>query len=281
MTKSRRAPGRASAPLWIIWALCGVVIAACGDDESNCDPSSLLSYCLGNGASCDDNGDCASGYCGKELLPYDVSPGERVCRERSACKLAGCDRCALLGELGRNDGPMDQPVCVDPCFGDQLACSVCGCPTLNVCDPTTDRCVTPPPQFTQGSACKQDADCQSGYCRVSNQPDAAAERVCADRNEMQCDSVNAPCWGGTCWDSQSYLHPVCLASCESNADCTSLSGASFACVARAHGTGFECRLTCDSNNCGGITGNPGSCSTGTLKEGGAVQLCPSELTSAF
>ncbi|MFT3926365.1 MAG: hypothetical protein QM778_27720 [Myxococcales bacterium] len=257
-----------------LWFLAAALCAACGGDEApscygNPDPS-----CYSEGIMCEDDSQCRSGYCALPHLPYEADQDAKLCRERPACELDGCERCALLGELGRTDGPMDQPVCVDACFGDQVSCSVCGCPQLAICDAATDRCMARPDWLAQGSGCTKDTDCESGYCRPNNAPDAPAPRVCATPNETSCNWTNSPCFGGSCWDSVAYTGPVCRASCESQADCTSSTGASFACVATEDGKGFECRLSCSSNNCGGITGGPGRCDTGTLKEGGSTMLCP-------
>jgi hypothetical protein len=252
-----------------------LMAAACGSDSLSCRQART---CLAkDGDSCGTNDDCASGYCGTAVLPYSADPYRQICREKPSCELDDCTVCARLGELGREDGPKDKAVCIDECGGDlgSNSCSLCGCPAHAECDAKTDRCAaTLPPLLNDGSVCAEDEDCVNKNCRTGRDENGQSKRLCASLNESSCKQT--PCYGGTCWDDVAYTGAVCLAACEADADCQSTTGASFACVKLETGS-KECRLTCDSNNCGGIDGViDGVCSKMEDAAGKMVSICPGQ-----
>jgi hypothetical protein len=257
--------------IWTLAALVGLVnvTASCGDDALSCEEARTC--LLADGEQCSDSSQCESDYCGSLPLPYSVQDTDTpVCLQKPSCTLEGCNVCARLGELGRTDGPQDQPVCVDACYSNQEKCSLCGCGANSKCNPQTDLCEsTIPPLLSDGSACNQDSDCVNQYCRDDKDSASKTGRVCASHSVDGSDGTN--CWGGTWWSDANHIGTWCLTACDSQADC----GERFACMPLANGD-KECRLRCDAPSCSSsLATKVAACLPATKDvEGNDVQACP-------
>lgn len=203
------------------------------------------------GAECSGDSDCASGLCpdgacaqscgtaedcasGESCAGYDYSSGGAYCV--STCEEFG----ALTSGWYCRDGAPTR--CEDG--GAANACSTCGCPDGQFCEPGTDACESP---RDVGEPCFDHRDCASGNCgRVAD-----AAPTCFVRAGAACDGTNC----GECAvlpDGSTS----CLQACDDSATCGGAEESEALCWSTASAMGgFYCRTPCS-------TFDPSSCPAG-------------------
>ena len=176
------------------------------NDGSQCASGNCIRFRCADGkpgATCDNNQQCYSGVCKKDGNCFcdagkckTALPWTEMCVAGDQCQSTKCE----WDELNPIPGPFPIPTlrCTKP-EGDNAKrgkrCATYGCPGNTFCDEPGGLCHK---KFPNNQACKEDDECESGYCKflAEGGADACAPTHCGD-GKRNGDETDVDC-GGKC-----------------------------------------------------------------------------------